>query len=65
MIKAEMDADTSFAAGVAEFGMLLRDSEYKGTASYQEIYDRLKVIPGAMDDEFKAEFLYMVKKVSK
>jgi len=65
MLKAEMDADTSFAAGVAEFGMLLRNSEYKGTASYQEIYDRLKVIPGAMDDEFKAEFLYMVKKVSK
>ncbi len=64
MLMDTMDADTSFAAGVAEFGMLLRDSEYKGTASYQEIYDRLKVLPGVMDDEFKAEFLYMVNKVS-
>lgn len=65
MLQAEMDADTSFAAGVAEFGMLLRKSEYSGTASYQEIYDRLKVLPGVMDDEFKTEFLYMVQKVSK
>ena len=65
MLKEEMDADTSFAAGVAEFGMLLRKSEYSGTASYQEIYDRLKVLPGVMDDEFKTEFLYMVQKVSK
>jgi len=64
MMSTEMDADTSFAAGVAEFGMLLRDSEYKGTTSYQQIYDRLKVLPGVMDDDFKAEFLYMVKKVS-
>ncbi len=65
MLKQEMDADTSFAAGVAEFGMLLRGSEFSGTASYQEIYDRLKVLPGVMDDEFKAEFLYLVQKVSK
>ncbi len=64
MLKEEMDADTSFAAGVAEFGMLLRKSEYSGSASYQEIYDRLKVLPGVMDDTFKTEFLYMVKKVA-
>ncbi len=63
MLEEEMDADTAFAAGVAEFGMLLRKSEYSGTASYQEIYDRLKVLPGVMDDDFKAEFLYLVKKV--
>ena len=65
MVKEEMDADTSFAAGVAEFGMLLRNSEYKGTASYDEIYNRLKNLPGVTDDEFKAEFLFLVKKVSK
>ena len=65
MLTAEMDPDTSFAAGVAEFGMLLRKSEYSGTSSYQKVYDRLKVLPGVMDDEFKTEFLYMVQKVSK
>ena len=65
MMQTEMDADTSFAAGVAEFGMLLRKSEFSGTANYQEIYDRLKVLPGVLDDDFKAEFLYMVKKVTR
>ena len=65
MLREEMDDDTSFAAGVAEFGMLLRKSEYSGTASYQEIYDRLKSIPEIMEDDFKAGFLYLVKKVSK
>ncbi|MBR6173829.1 MAG: VWA domain-containing protein [Eubacterium sp.] len=65
MLREEMDDDTSFAAGVAEFGMLLRKSEYSGTASYQEIYDRLKSIPEIMEDDFKAEFVYLVKKVSK
>ena len=64
MLKEEMDPDTSFAAGVAEYGMLIRGSEYKGTASYQGIYDRLKVLPGVMDDEYKTEFLYLVKKTS-
>ena len=64
MYSSDMDDDTSFAAGVAEFGMLLRDSEFKGTASYKEIYDRLKVLPEIMDDDFKAEFLFLVKKVS-
>jgi len=65
MIESEMDDDTSFAAGVAEFGMLLRKSEYSGTASYKSIYDRLKVLPDVMDDDFKAEFLYLVKTAGK
>ena len=65
MMTEEMDADTSFAAGVAEFGMLLRKSENSGTASYSEIYNRLKAIPGVTDDTYKTEFLYLVQKVSK
>jgi Ca-activated chloride channel family protein len=28
-----------FAAGVASFGLLMRDSEYKGQTSYEQIYD--------------------------
>ena len=59
-----MDYDTSWAAGVAQFVMLLRDSDNAGTSSYQEIYDRLKNDPSIMTDDFKAEFLYMVQKVS-
>ncbi len=33
--------DWRFQAAVIEFGMLLRDSEYAGTASYDQIYDLL------------------------
>ncbi len=60
----EMDNDTSWAAGVAQFAMLLRGSEYAGTSSYEEIYDRLKKDPAVMTDDFKAEFLYMLQMVS-
>ncbi|MCR4908259.1 MAG: VWA domain-containing protein [Lachnospiraceae bacterium] len=63
MYTEEMDDDTSWAAGVAQFGMLLRDSEYKGDSSYQVIYDRLKLIPAVLDDDYKAEFLYLVRRV--
>ncbi|MBR1470558.1 MAG: VWA domain-containing protein [Lachnospiraceae bacterium] len=59
-----MDDDTSWAAGIAQFGMLLRDSEFKGTSSYDEIYDRLKQSPKVMSDDLRAEFLYMLQKVS-
>lgn len=34
--------DFYFAAAVAEFGLLLRDSEYKGTASFENIRELLK-----------------------
>ena len=59
-----MDDDTSWAASIAQFGMLLRDSEFKGTSSYDEIYDRLKQSPKVMSDDLRAEFLYMLQKVS-
>ena len=59
-----MDYDTSWAAGVAQFAMLLRGSENAGTSTYEEIYDRLKNDPSVMTDDFKAEFLYMLQKVS-
>lgn len=60
MYSETMDNDTSWAAGVAQFGMLMRDSEYKGTSSYSEIYNRLKNDPRVMSDDIKAEFLYIV-----
>ncbi|MBQ7265517.1 MAG: VWA domain-containing protein [Firmicutes bacterium] len=58
----QMDDDTSWAAGVAQFGMLVRESEYKGTSSFEQIYDRLKYDPRIMEDDFRAEFLYLVSR---
>lgn len=54
--------DFYFAAAVAEFGLLARDSRYMGTASFKNIEDLL----GKVDtkaDEYKEEFVYLVKKL--
>lgn len=60
---ADMDMDTSWAAGVAQFGMLFRDSEYKGSSTYASIYERLSKDPAVFTDDCRAEFLYLVRKV--
>ncbi|MBO6207371.1 MAG: VWA domain-containing protein [Lachnospiraceae bacterium] len=64
MISDTMDDDTSWAAGVAQFGMLLRESEFAGTSTYEDIIDRLKQDPKVMTDDFRAEFLYIAEKVA-
>lgn len=50
-----------FAAGVAEFGMLLRDSQFKGQASYENIFGRIAGLPSVKADPYKAEFLDFVE----
>lgn len=54
-------ADTAFAAAVAEFGMLLRESEYSGNATYHSVQAQLEALPGIQDDPYKDEFLYLVR----
>ncbi len=58
---AEMSNDMSWAAGVAEVSQILRDSEYKGTSDYDSIYNRLKKDPRILQDDNRAQFLYMIK----
>ena len=48
--------DWRFAAAVGEFGMLLRDSEYKGTSSFRSVRD----LVDAGDDALRTEFLDLV-----
>lgn len=48
--------DWRFAAAVTEFGMLLRDSEYKGTSTYDTVRD----LVGKTTDEARVEFLDLV-----
>ena len=50
-----------FVASVVEFGLILRDSEYKADADLSELIDRLEGLDLA-NDEFKAEFRELVKK---
>ncbi|MCM1190410.1 MAG: VWA domain-containing protein [bacterium] len=60
----EPSEDFYFAAAVAEFGLLLRDSEYKKDASFENIRELLKKVDTDAD-EYKDEFAYLVKKLQR
>ena len=49
-----------FASAVAETGMLLRDSEHKGNASYEKALNRLRSTGSVNGDVYKEEFQYLV-----
>lgn len=56
--------DFYFAAAVAELGLLIRDSEYKKDASFENIRELLKKVD-TQADEYKDEFEYLVKKLQR
>ncbi len=58
----EMPQNLRFAACVAEFGLLLRDSEYKGTTSVESIMELYNGCDTA-NDTYKQEFKTLVKSV--
>ena len=49
-------ADWRFASAVTEFGMLLRNSKYRGTADYNSV----RGLVGQTEDPLRAEFLKLV-----
>ena len=57
----ELSHDTLLAACVAQFGMLLRGSEYSGTATYESIAETLAALPGVAEDPYQSELLYLVQ----
>ncbi|MCI7444304.1 MAG: VWA domain-containing protein [Clostridium sp.] len=59
---SKMSDNLEFSSSVAEFGMLLRDSKYKGNSSYEGIYNKLSNKKYIEEDEYKKEFLELVKK---
>ena len=59
-----MPDNLKFAACVLEFGMLLKDSEFKGTATYDSILAKLNELGSFVnDDPYKKEFLELVNAV--
>ena len=54
-------ADVRFAAAVAEFGMLLRDSEHKGTASFASVLELAREGQGHDPGGYRAEFIRLVE----
>ncbi len=49
-----------FAAAVAQFGMLLRDSEFKGTATWSSVQGLARQHRGDDADGYRAEFVRLV-----
>jgi Uncharacterized protein YfbK, C-terminal/von Willebrand factor len=60
---AAAPSDLKFAAAVAEFGMILRDSEYKGNGSLQQVIEWAQQGMGADVNGYRADFIELVRKV--
>ncbi|TND07430.1 MAG: hypothetical protein FD123_3280 [Bacteroidetes bacterium] len=51
-----------FAAAVAQFGMLLRDSEHKGTATFENTLALARSAKGRDDEGYRSEFIRLAEK---
>ncbi len=54
-------ANFRFAAAVAAFGMVLRDSEYKGAANFDEVLRLASQAKGEDKEGYRAEFIRLVE----
>lgn len=54
-------APTRWAAAVAQFGMLLRGSQYVGESTFQDVFDLARTTIGEDADGSRTEFLHLVK----
>ena len=59
---ARATTDFRFAASVAEFGMVLRNSPYKGSASMDSVMDIAGGSVGADRNGYRKEFISLVQK---
>jgi Ca-activated chloride channel family protein len=60
-VDGTMGHDFAFAAAVAEFGMLLRNSEFKGTSSVAHVLEMARAHRGEDRDGYRAEFIQLVR----
>ncbi|MBI4248293.1 MAG: VWA domain-containing protein [Elusimicrobia bacterium] len=60
----EAPEDFRFSAAAAGFGMLLRDSEYKGGITYQDVLKMARGAKGADAEGYRAEFVRLVEKAA-
>jgi len=58
----EMSDNFRHAAAVAEFGMLLRDSKWRGSASYDDVIERARGARGADAEGYRDAFIRLVER---
>ena len=56
--------DFRFASAIAEFGLLLRNSQHKGQASYDAVLRRASDSLGDDPQGYRSEFLQLVRRAS-
>jgi Ca-activated chloride channel family protein len=61
-ISARPSTDARFIAAVASFGMLLRDSEYKGNSSAAQVLEQARAALGEDRGGYRAEFVGLVER---
>ena len=64
-VKADAVSETlsenlRFAAGVTEAGMILRDSEWKGSATWAQALELVRGCESVTGDAYKEEFVYLL-----
>jgi Ca-activated chloride channel family protein len=58
---AKASENCRFASAVAQFGMILRDSKFKGDADYKSVIALAKQSKGKDDEGYRAEFIRLVE----
>ncbi len=58
---ASASNDARFSAAVAGFGMLLRDSQFKGNSSFHSVLAMARASKGKDEDGYRAEFIRLVE----
>jgi Ca-activated chloride channel family protein len=58
---ANASENCKFSCAVAGFGMLLRDSKYKGTSNFKTIIAQAKQAKGKDEDGYRSEFIRLVE----
>ncbi len=60
-IKAVPSDNLNFAAAVAEYGMLLRNSEFKGKSSYEQALALARSARGTDENGYRSEFIKLME----
>jgi Ca-activated chloride channel family protein len=61
---SSQNADFAFASAVAEFGLLLRDSKYRGSSSFASVTELARATLGDDPDGLRREFVTLVEKAA-
>ena len=64
-VRETMSDGLRFAAAVAETGMILRESEFKGSATFASAAQLLEPIQDLTQDPYKDEFAYMLRQLAR